>query len=197
MSATGWKRPVCCGSGSLRRAKRRRALDGCGPFWRRNNHDGRLRRENDRTLLCAAPPTICQRSTGRSSPLWGLPQGGLPPHGPHRLFRGRPVHPNSISAATRFWCRTGDEKSKTRPNDGEQPGMPLTPLSTQYSQLVVRLHYLYTCTAGPTKGSSASTTRPPAAPISAANNVRSIDPFCPLSPLRGLGFCEKPQRLQF
>jgi hypothetical protein len=26
----------------------------------------------------------------------GLPQGGFPPHGPHSLFRGRPVYPNSI-----------------------------------------------------------------------------------------------------
>jgi hypothetical protein len=26
----------------------------------------------------------------------GLPQGGTPPHGPQLLFRGRPVHFNSI-----------------------------------------------------------------------------------------------------
>jgi len=42
--------------GSLRRAKSGRALDGCGPFRRRSHRDERLRRENNKTLLCAAPP---------------------------------------------------------------------------------------------------------------------------------------------
>jgi len=49
-------RTVLAVKGSLRRAKNRRALDCCGPFRRRNNYDGRLRRENDHTQPCAAPP---------------------------------------------------------------------------------------------------------------------------------------------
>ena len=40
--------------GSLRRAKNRRALDRCGPFRRENHCDGRLRRENNHSLPCAA-----------------------------------------------------------------------------------------------------------------------------------------------
>ena len=37
-----------------------------------------------------------QRSTGRSSPLRGLCRGGPTPDAPYRMFRGRPVFPNSI-----------------------------------------------------------------------------------------------------
>src|ERR1019366_8852168 len=40
-------RTVLAVKGSLRRAKIGRALDCCGPFWRRNSRDGRLRRENN------------------------------------------------------------------------------------------------------------------------------------------------------
>src|ERR1035438_7244657 len=47
-------RTVLAVKGSLRRAKNRRALDCCGPFRRRNKYDGRLRRENNHGLLCAA-----------------------------------------------------------------------------------------------------------------------------------------------
>ncbi len=41
--------------GSLRRAKHRRALDGCAPFQRSGGRDGRLRREQD-TVLWARKP---------------------------------------------------------------------------------------------------------------------------------------------
>jgi hypothetical protein len=43
-------------------------------------------------FLCS----ICQRSTGRSSPISWLCTGASALNTPHRLFRGRPVYSNSI-----------------------------------------------------------------------------------------------------
>jgi hypothetical protein len=40
-------RAVLAGKGSLRRAKKRRALAGCAPLRRSGHYDGRLRREHD------------------------------------------------------------------------------------------------------------------------------------------------------
>src|SRR5215831_18638057 len=45
---------LCCDSrnvkGSLRRAKKRRALDSCAPFWPSGYRDGRLRRKHEAIL---------------------------------------------------------------------------------------------------------------------------------------------------
>ncbi len=61
-------RTVLAVKGSLRRAKTGRALDSCGPFCRRTTRDGRLRRENNHSLPCAArlrfasdPPAVPRR----------------------------------------------------------------------------------------------------------------------------------------
>src|SRR5712691_1421690 len=64
-------RTVLAVKGSLRRAKTGRALDRSGPFRRKPRRDGRLRRENHHTLAVCSNATIGQRSTGRSSCLWG------------------------------------------------------------------------------------------------------------------------------
>jgi transposase len=64
-------RTVLAVKGSLRRAKTGRALDGSGPFRRKNRRDGRLRRENHPTPAVCSDATIDQRFTGRSSPKWG------------------------------------------------------------------------------------------------------------------------------
>ena len=53
------------------RAKSRRALDGCGPFRRKYPCDGRLRREDYQDPAVGSQATMDQRSTGRSSRLWG------------------------------------------------------------------------------------------------------------------------------
>ena len=62
------RRTVLGVKGSLRRAKDRRALDRCGPFRRESHCDGRLRRENNHSLPCAAqrrfasdPPAVPRR----------------------------------------------------------------------------------------------------------------------------------------
>src|ERR1019366_6317514 len=66
-------RTVLAVKGSLRRAINRRALDPCGPFCQRHSRDGRLRRENNHSLPCAAqlrfasdPPAVPR--LGRTAP---------------------------------------------------------------------------------------------------------------------------------
>ena len=81
-----WKRP------SWRRGGTRN--------WRRST-SGKCRERGALGLLLhperSCRVTICQRSTGRSSLFRRLYQGGdSPPYVPNRLFRGRPVHSNSI-----------------------------------------------------------------------------------------------------
>jgi hypothetical protein len=56
---------------------------------------------------CRKPPEkeklrTSRRSTGRSSPFWGLGDGVATPDARYRLYRGRPEHPNSY-----FVDRTG------------------------------------------------------------------------------------------
>ena len=92
-------------------------LWGCGNPNRRipTSPQLRLRRRN---LLRTR-----QRSAGRFSPTWGLGRGVLTPDASIRLFRDRPVHPNSIfvdGAPTPFpqmdvWpgCRFGPTKRST------------------------------------------------------------------------------------
>jgi hypothetical protein len=83
--------------GSLRRAQTKHALDGCGAFRSIHSRGGRRRRENQNAPTLGSTAAICLRSTGSFLADSGLPQRGSPPyHGPHQLFRGRPVHTNSI-----------------------------------------------------------------------------------------------------
>ena len=71
----GSARTVLAGKGSLRRAKSRRALALCAPFWRRGLCDGRLRREH---LPGLAPHYNLQNLTHSIADTRALSEAKLP-----------------------------------------------------------------------------------------------------------------------
>src|SRR5438270_5330478 len=81
-----------CPPTQLRACSRKRAKQ---KLWRYGNPAYTARITTSPQLRLRLLPN-CQRSTGRSSLSRGLGRGVLIPDAPHRLFRGRPVYPNSI-----------------------------------------------------------------------------------------------------